>query len=222
MKRRPLLPAMALATFGIYSPWAWGRTAYQTFLTAVVRDDFVTVRNLLRQGMDPNTVDEQGRPVLVRALQQDALRVVHELMRVPGIDINAQSPQAETPLMLAAIRGHMDLVRVLIFMEARINQPGWTPLHYAASAATEDSVQIAALLLEHHAFIDALSPNRSTPLMLAAQYGSEGMVRLLLRAGADVQLRNQLGLSAVDFARRSERAYMVRLLQAAQAPKSVR
>ena len=68
---------------------------------------------------------------------------------------------------------------------------------------------------EAHAYIDAESPNGSTPLMLAAQYGSQAMVELLLNAGADVQLRNQLGLTAVDFARRSDRDYMVRILQTA-------
>ena len=216
MKRRPLLPLLALTFGGFCSFGAWGRTAYESLWKAVVRDDFVAVRKLLEQGIDPNTVDPQGRPILVRALQQDSLRVVREVMHVPGVEINAQSPQGETPLMLAAIKGHIDLVRVLIFMNARINQPGWTPLHYAASAAADDSVEIAALLLEHEAVVDAPSPNHSTPLMLAAQYGSEGMVRLLLRAGANVHARNQLGLDVVDFARRSDRAYMVRLLQAAQ------
>ena len=77
------------------------------------------------------------------------------------------------------------------------------------------SVEIAELLLDQHAYIDAESPNRSTPLMLAAQYGSEAMVELLLNAGADVQVRNQQGLSAVDFARRSDREFMVNTLDKA-------
>ena len=51
--------------------------------------------------------------------------------------------------------------------------------------------------------------------MLAAQYGSQAMVELLLDAGADVQLRNQLGLTAVDFARRSERQFLVTMLDRA-------
>ena len=109
----------------------------------------------------------------------------------------------------------MDFVERLLQKGAQANRPGWTPLHYAASADHPDSVAIARLLIqEHYAYIDAQSPNGSTPLMLAAQYGSQAMVELLLEEGADSHVRNQLGLTAQDFAQRSQRDYLVELLQA--------
>ena len=56
--------------------------------------------------------------------------------------------------------------------------------------------------------------------MIAAQYSSEAVVDLLLKEGADVVLRNQQGLMAVDFARRAGRLYMVeRLGKALQAER---
>jgi ankyrin repeat protein len=61
------------------------------------------------------------------------------------------------------------------------------------------------LLLEHHAYIDAESPNKTTPLMMATHYGHGDVVRLLLDGGADPTLRNEQGLTAVDFARRAGR-----------------
>lgn len=214
MKRRTLLQSLSAGVWAGTALLAHADAA-SDFQTALIRDNFVTMRKLLQQGMDPNTQDERGRPALVKALQLESLRVAQVLLQAPGIRINDASAQGETALMQACIKGHLDVVKQLLVMGARVNHPGWTPLHYAASADTENSVAIAALLLEHHAYIDAESPNQSTPLMLAAQYGSEGMAQLLLDAGADIQLRNQLGLTAVDFARRSERQFMVDLLDTA-------
>jgi uncharacterized protein len=211
MKRRTLLQSVSVGvwtTAGV----VWASPA-SDFQTAIIRDNFVTMRKLLQQGMDPNTVDDAGRPALVKAVQMDALRVAQELLAMPQTRINDASTSGETALMHACIKGNLSLVQQLLGRGARINHPGWTPLHYVASADQEHSLTIARILLERHAYIDAESPNKSTPLMLAAQYGSQDMVQLLLDAGADVQLRNQLGLSAVDFAQRSERAFMVKLLQ---------
>lgn len=214
MRRRILLQWLSLVG-GVCAGHGAQASAASDFQTAIIRDNFVTMRKLLQQGMDPNTVDERGRPALVKAMQLDSLRVAQELLRAPGVRIDDASPAGETALMHACIKGHLHVVQQLLAMGARVNQPGWTALHYVASADHPHSLDIARLLLDHHAYIDAESPNKSTPLMLAAQYGSQAMVELLLDAGADVQLRNQLGLTAVDFARRSERQFLVTMLDRA-------
>ena len=41
--------------------------------------------------------------------------------------------------------------------------------------------------------------------MMAAHYGTPAAVKLLLEAGADPTLKNQLGLTAIDFADRGDR-----------------
>jgi ankyrin repeat protein len=51
-----------------------------------------------------------------------------------------------------------------------------------------------------HAYIDAGSPNGTTPLMMAARYGTGEAVDLLLAEGADARLKNQQGLTALQFA----------------------
>jgi len=68
------------------------------------------------------------------------------------------------------------------------------------------------LLLEENAYIDAASPNGSTPLMMAARYGTPEAVKLLLEAGADPSLVNSLGLSALDFAKQGERPDSAQLI----------
>ena len=102
---------------------------------------------------------------------------------------------------------------------ADINKPGWTPLHYAATAG---DVPLIKILLENYAYIDAESPNKTTPLMMAAQYGTTGAVKLLLEEGADVSLKNDLGLTAIDFAQNAKRQESVDVIAAfvrAQQPK---
>jgi ankyrin repeat protein len=61
--------------------------------------------------------------------------------------------------------------------------------------------------------VDARSPNGSTPLMMAARYGSEASVDLLLARGANPKLRNQRDLSAADFARMDGRDALAQRLQ---------
>jgi uncharacterized protein len=114
--------------------------------------------------------------------------------------------------MIAALKGYQEQVRKLIARDADVNKTGWTPLHYAATAG---NVEMIALLLDENAYIDAESPNKTTPLMMAAMYGSTPAVRALLEAGADPTLRNQLGMSAVDFAQRGKRPDAAELIAAA-------
>jgi ankyrin repeat protein len=167
---------------------------------------------LLQRGFDPNTPDPQGRHGLVIALNEPSLRVIDLFLATPATEVDLRSPQNETPLMLAALHGHLNIVTKLIARDADVNKPGWTPLHYAAM---NKHLEVIALLLEQHAYIDAESPNGTTPLMMAAQYGNALTVKLLLEAGADPVLRNQLRLSALDFALKGERADSAALIEAA-------
>lgn len=51
--------------------------------------------------------------------------------------------------------------------------------------------------------------------MMAAMYGTQDAVKLLLEAGADPTLKNAKNLGAIDFARQVQREEMVLLIAAA-------
>ena len=200
------------ALLGLLAGRALADANTDEFFRAIRQDNDAAVRSLLARGFNPNTKDEKGAPGLVVALQEGALRVASLLIDSPRLVPETRNAADESPLMMAALKGHAELARRLIARDADVNKPGWTPLHYAATGGHLD---IMRLLLEEHAFIDAQSPNGTTPLMMAASYGTPEAVKLLIEAGADIGMRNQKGMSALDFAQRAERQNSVELLQTA-------
>jgi ankyrin repeat protein len=190
--------------------------SFDDFFRAVRVDDGGAVRNLLARGFDPNTRDVNGRTGLLIAVQESSSKVTKILIDDSKTDVEARNSKDESPLMLAALKGQQELVARLIERGADINKPGWTPLHYAA---TGGHVAIIRQLLDQYAFIDAQSPNGTTPLMMAAMYGSEAAVKLLLDEGADPLMKNQLGMSAMDFARKVDRVKAAEMIGAAMRSK---
>ncbi len=183
--------------------------SYDDFFAAVQRDDAAVVRTLLARGFDPNTVNPKGVHSLIVAVREPAPKVIAALLDNAATQVEVRTPQDESPLMLAALKGYLEVCQQLIARDADVNKPGWTPLHYAA---TGGHLAVMRLLLDHHAYIDAASPNGSTPLMMAARYGTHDAVQLLIDAGADPRLKNTLGLTAINFAQQVQRDDVVAVI----------
>jgi ankyrin repeat protein len=184
--------------------------SFDDFFRAVRTDDASAVASLLQRGFDPNAHDESGQSAIGLAVRERSDRVVDVLLKHPQLDINLRNGVGETALMLAALQGRLELAQRLIQQGARVSQEGWNPLHYAASGPEP---RIVALLLQRGAPIEARSPNGTTALMMAAGYGSEESVTLLLAQHADATTRNQRGLNAADFARLAGRENLTKRLE---------
>lgn len=196
--------------------------SFNDFFSAVKRDDISTVRQLAQRGFDLNTRNEEGEHALFLALRDDAPAVSGFLLGQSKVQVEIRTPKDESPLMMAALKGKLEAAQRLIARQAEVNKPGWAPLHYAATNADDVSLPMVRLLLEHHAYIDAESPNGTTPLMMAAHYGHPSVVKLLLQEGADPLLKNQQGLTAIDFANRAQRTDAANIIAAfvrARQPK---
>ena len=185
--------------------------SYDDFFDAIKQNHPEEIQQLLSRGFDANTINPKGQYGLFIALGEGSFKALQVLIDWPQTDVNKLNPQGESILMLASLKGHLDLAEELIKKGADVNKTGWTPLHYAASTG---QLGIISLLIDNSAYIDAESPNGTTPLMMAAMYGTPAAVKLLLQEGADPKLKNQQGLTALQFAQRANRADSVEAIAA--------
>lgn len=181
----------------IFPAMAWAG-AYEDFFQAAKNDNADVIVSLLRRGLDPNLIEEErGDTGLILALREGSMKVVEVLLNAPGIDLEAKSRNGDNALMIAAYKGNKPAVEMLLSKGASVNRAGWTALHYAAASGSNEIVQ---LLLKKGADINARSPNKTTPMMMAARNGHIYTVKLLLDSGGDASLRNEMGMEAIDYA----------------------
>ena len=155
------------------------------------------VSELLQRGFDPNTRDPKGQPALMVAMREHALAAAKVLLAQPQTDRRRAQRGRRDAADDGGAEGRARRLPLLLARGAAVNRDGWSPLHYAA---TGPNPKVVELLLDRGAAVNAASPNGTTPLMMAARYGSEDGLRLLLKRGADWKRRNERGLAAADFA----------------------
>ncbi|MGH8727052.1 MAG: ankyrin repeat domain-containing protein [Burkholderiales bacterium] len=89
------------------------------------------------------------------------------------------------------------MVEALLTKKARVNQPGWNALIYAAG---KGETRIVRRLLEAGANVNDVSPNGTSALMMAARGGYRETVLMLLGNDADIDLKNERGGTALGWA----------------------
>lgn len=103
------------------------------------------------------------------------------------ININVQDGAGNTPLMLAAMNGHIDCVIVLLRHGANMNLRNAhreTALMHAIYNDSEFKINIIKLLIISGASIHAVNNRHENPMMLACQRGSLELVKLFVHFNA--------------------------------------
>ena len=201
----------------------WGSTALfasdlvEDTAFAVQNGDTAAIQKLLAKGIDPNTTDEKGDPLLNLAAANGDEAMVDLLLR-SGASPNRRNLVGETPAMTAALKGHAKVLQRLIDAGAFVDHAGWTPLHYAVLQGNLECVEI---LLRAKADVNAAAPNGSTALMLAARNGHVEVVKRLLAAGADTEKVNEEGRTAVSWALEKRQSAAAELIEKARRAKGL-
>ncbi|NXQ21798.1 ANKR7 protein, partial [Peucedramus taeniatus] len=119
---------------------------------------------------------------------------------------------SRTPLHLACINGHADVVQFLVEKKCKLN-PGdklnKSPLMKAVEHKHRDC---AVILLKYGANHDHRAVNGNTALHSAVLVSSKSLVKLLLEHGADIDAKNKLGYTPLTLAITENHQEMVKIL----------
>ncbi len=192
------------------------------------------IKTLVELGADPNRPAEDGMTPLVAAAMRDHVPSVKALLEA-GANAEQPGPEGFRPLALAIAESKYEVAKALIEGGADVSvasgEDGLTPLMLIAAqtgpaegarflpGSTRPS-DIAKILIERGADINAQSKSGITALMVAATHNSAPMIGFLMDAGADPTVKNNLGLTASDVAEKNgnlEAAQAILVLSSARA-----
>ncbi|XP_016152941.1 PREDICTED: ankyrin repeat domain-containing protein 26-like [Ficedula albicollis] len=114
--------------------------------------------------------------------------------------INAYNRDKQTPLHLACINGHADVVQFLVEKKCKLNPRDKLNKSPLMKAVEHQHRDCAAILLEHGANPNHKGASGNTALHLAVMVSSKSLVDLLLEHGADIEAKNKLGYTPLALA----------------------
>ena len=172
---------------------------------AARHDDVRALQQLLAQGAQLESRDEQGRTALLVATHGNQVAAAKALIEA-GADVNAKDNIDDSPYLYAGARGLNDILRLTLSHGADLkstNRYGGTALIPAAERGHVETVQ---LLIDAGVDVNHLNRLHWTALLEAVILGDGGprhvdIVRRLLAAGADRQITDKDGVTALEHAR---------------------
>ena len=171
-------------------------------LRAVWNGDVKLVKALMKQGgVDVSTPwGDQNATVWRMSCERGVPEIVKEVLKAEGLDVNEVFGDGATPLLVVSIRGFAEVVKVLLNAGAdpdklcvQGHHPDGTPLLYSAlwlscSKVREGQVSVVKELLRGNASVDLADQDGATALVLACESGFVEAVRMLIEAGANVDV----------------------------------
>lgn len=166
-----------------------------------------TCRILLEKGKaDANLGDGTLGGPLEIAASHGHTALLKFLLEEGKAEVDGISPErSHTPLLKAALEGHLEAVRLLLQKGADPHRPdgihGGTALHVAIRS-TDRTYDIVQELLKHaHVNIELKDNKGRTPLSVAASKTDPRFAQMLLDKGADLYSEDETGMTPIDWAK---------------------
>lgn len=203
-----LLAILFAFVLGAASPLpVQAQTMQETALfTAAADGDAAAIRALLARGVPVDPRDAKGRTPLLVATHANRVEAARALVEA-GADVNARDAIEDSPYLYAGARGHLEILELTLAHGADLastNRFGGTAL---IPAAERGHVETVRRLIQAGVEVDHVNRLGWTALLEAIILGEGGprqqqVVDLLVAAGADVNLPDGEGVSALAHARR--------------------
>ena len=150
----------------------------------------------------------------IKLLQENDYLGVKKYLK-EGANVN-ESNDTEESVLACALRYRCDYEIIDILVESGadlndFNEDGVSILDYAIMYNRIDLVK--KVLEEGFDVNKTYRPSRFTPLMGAVCYGRGEIARMLLKMGANKEARDTKGLTALDFAKKTHKKSMIKLLE---------
>gem|GEM_PF-844634 len=169
------------------------------------------LEKLIAAGLDVNAVNIHGETPLHLAAADDNVEQVRILLE-HGADVNIRDKTGNTPLITLSrncssnrgIEQELTIVRMLLDRGADINARnyfGATALIKLSELNMDRREDLIRLLIERGSAIDRFDGKFQTALHRAADMGTPKTVKMLLEAGASVDIRDIYGCNPLDVAR---------------------
>lgn len=249
MKRIYIVVSLFLLTFILYSQEVTNITNsetlenYETYestnsnnmlFSYIETGDINNVKELLNQGMDVNSVNEEGWSALHVAVKANNAAMVKLLLSHKKINMNPTLPvdtvfvegdskwyaDGQTPLLLAAYYGYSDIASILLSYGADVLAKDTIDNAMAIHiAAARGYANVVAVILDSSAarnsgvdIVNIGDDTGTTPLMWAAMNNQVPVISVLLRYKVNINLQDDDGWTPLHFAAASDSYRAVELL----------
>eukprot|EP00039_Didymoeca_costata_P029178 m.23543 g.23543 ORF g.23543 m.23543 type:complete len:1019 (+) comp7513_c0_seq1:364-3420(+) len=191
----------------------------QTALMLAVQNNSQEIATMLidKQVSPLSSRDETGSTVLHVAAFVGNLSICERLLQA-NAQVNALDLQDQTPLFYACEQGHLEVVDKLMEYGAEVHtvdKEGRNPLHFATLGG--HAAVCTYLIREAKINPNAQDNGGRTPLHTAAYVGDATTTHVLIGCGADMDLQDSEGISAMHWAAAARSLHCVKALIEANA-----
>lgn len=176
---------------------------------AVQRGDLDQLERHIFWQTDINAMLPNGQYPLHVAADKGRFVMVKTLLK-HGAAIDQSSQQGDSPLDLAILGGRTQVAELLLAQGAQLDPSGL--LLKAAAAGTTDR-DVIRFLISRGADTEQRDSSGDTPLLIAIRQDNHRLATHLVNQGADINVTDRAGQSALSLARQLQFPELIRLLE---------